>query len=119
MADARLGDRTMDSNTEVFATNVDENPSPPAYLNKQQLSARSGVSASTIQRYKDEKRIPFYQPGGKGGRLFFPLNAIEAAAQQAQDEQRHTAGVRQITASITPSRLAGPRPRWQTNTCTT
>jgi hypothetical protein len=41
-----------------------------------ELSQTSGLS-STIRRLKDDNRIPYLQPGGKGGKLLFPPDAIE------------------------------------------
>jgi len=81
------------------------------FLTKQELVARSGLSAATIQRYKDKGRIPFYQPGGKGGRVLFPLDAIEAAHRELANSPAATADA----AVKNTSKLPGPRPRWQTN----
>ena len=41
-----------------------------------ELSQTSGLS-STIRRLKDDNRIPYHQPSGKGGKLLFPPDAIE------------------------------------------
>jgi hypothetical protein len=97
-------------------------PSSPAYLSKRQLIARSGLSASTIQRYKDAAKIPFFQPAGAGGKLLFPPDAIELARAHAIAEQQAAAvtgvarGQHGQQAAETPGRrtLRGPRPRWQT-----
>ena len=95
-----------------MASNATHDPSTHrVYLTKQELVARSGLSAATIQRYKDSRRIPFYQPGGKGGRVLFPLDAIEAAQREV------TTGSSGPTGAVgqNPPKLPGPRPRWQTN----
>ena len=42
-----------------------------------ELSQTSGLSTSTIRRLKDDNRIPYHQPSGKGGKLLFPPDAIE------------------------------------------
>ena len=84
-----------------------------AYLTKQELAVRSGLSEATIQRYKDSGRIPFFQPGGKGGRVLFPLDAIESAQRELADSGGPAATV--PPASKNPPKLPGPRPHWQTN----
>jgi hypothetical protein len=93
-----------------------------AYITKKELVIRSGLSASTVQRYKDGGRIPFFQPRGKGGRLLFPPRAVEAVLGQAlQDQQPGIAAtpsagpVRAVVPPFTrPKKLPGPRPLWQT-----
>ena len=77
----------------------------PRYLTKRQLSCRTGLSPATIQRLKDRGQIPCYQPGGKGGRLLFPIDAIEHAvpASQPADGAVHRKPQRA---------LSGRRPVW-------
>jgi excisionase family DNA binding protein len=65
-----------------------------------ELSRTSGLSDSTIRRLVRDKRIPFVQPSGKGGKLLFPPDAIERSAQTHSENQ----------ASELP--LAGRRPSW-------
>jgi hypothetical protein len=87
---------------------------PKAYLTREQLSERSGLSASTIHRYKRDGKIPFFQPGGGGAKVLYPPSAIECALSQSRQEllvaqdQSNTAG-----NGVTLKRLPGPRPRWQ------
>ncbi len=45
----------------------------------QELSKRSGVPVVTLRRWARAGSIPFFQPGGKNGRLLFPVDAIEAS----------------------------------------
>jgi len=92
----------------------------PRYLTKQQLMARTGLSGPTIQRYKRAGKIPFFQPGGPGAKILFPVNAIEAARQISHGPAISTtptvpppedrASFRQQPDSL---KLPGPRPRWQ------
>jgi hypothetical protein len=95
----------------------------PAYLTKRQLSERSGLSAATIQRYKDSQKIPFFQPSGRGGKLLFPRDAIELARAHSTATQQSTDAVAcDPTAIHSPHatetqrghKQRGPRPRWQT-----
>jgi len=65
-----------------------------------ELSQTSGLSTSTIRRLKDDNRIPYHQPGGKGGKLLFPPDAIERTSPASD-------------AGDTGSRrIAGKRPDW-------
>ena len=101
-----------------MASNSNQDPSiRRVFLTKQELVVRSGLSAATIQRYKDSRRIPFFQPGGKGRRVLFPLNAIEAAQRELTTEPSsppHSEGPAD-TAGRNPPKLPGPRPHWQTS----
>ena len=51
---------------------VDSVPESRLYLTVDELSARTGLSLSSLHRLKKQGRIPFFQPAGKGGRLLFP-----------------------------------------------
>lgn len=77
------------------------------YLSKHQLSELTGLSPATIQRYKDAGRIPFFQPGGKGGRVLFPADAIESAVRVAGETGAAKGG---------DGRVPGPPPRWRGQT---
>lgn len=76
------------------------------YLTIDELSRRSGLSASTLHRLKNAGKIPFFQPAGKRGRLLFPADAIEQSARSVppRDEQPAVADARK--------RLSGPQPKW-------
>jgi hypothetical protein len=86
------------------------NQSDRAYLTKVELARRTGLSPATIERYKNAGKIPFFQPGGKGGRVVYPVDAIEAAHRQ-QDSDRLPAGKDGPTVGP-PVRIPGPQPRW-------
>lgn len=72
------------------------------YLHINELSQITGFSITQIRRLVAAKKIPFFQPGGKGGKLLFPENAIECC----------------LTDSVTPPAdetdkpLPGRRPKW-------
>ena len=76
-------------------------------LTIQELSRRSRLSIATIHRLKKAERIPYFQPSGKGGRLLFPVDAIERSGDRkfraAETGQNDTPG---------DQRLPGPRPAW-------
>ena len=78
------------------------------FLTIKELSRRSRLSESTIHRLKRAGRIPFYQPGGKHGRLLFPSDAIEQTAQNGSAVPTPASPPR----SDSP-RLSGCRPAWQ------
>lgn len=68
-----------------------------------ELAAISGLSVSTLRRFVRQRRIPFLQPAGKGGKILFPLNVISRL--QADVSALHS-------ASPQRSSLAGRRPNW-------
>jgi len=82
------------------------------FLTRKELSRQTGLSLATLQRYKDDEKIPFFQPGGRGARVVFPLDAIEAARrlqfQARLNPQQNNAMARPV------ARIPGPQPRWST-----
>lgn len=78
------------------------NSSEPAYLSIQQLSKRTGFSVTQLRRLAKSGRIPCHQPGGKGGKLFFPPDAIEGVGKPVEFHE----------ASPTGKKLSGRAPKW-------
>jgi len=77
-------------------------------LTIEELSQRSRLSVSTLNRLKKAGLIPFFQPGGKGTRVTFPPDAIErACAATAADQAVSAAQVATL-----PKKLSGPPPKW-------
>lgn len=83
-------------------------PAAPQHLTLQEFSATSRLSPSTIHRLKDAGKIPFIQPAGKGGKLLFPINAIELMATPQLDRPSAPAAA----SGGDGGRLSGPRPKW-------
>lgn len=81
----------------------------PSYLSKLELARLSGLSPATIQRLKDSGAIPFFQPGGKGCRVLFPVDAIERV-------QRAVVPVSSLTGTDGGRSNSGPQPRWKQQT---
>jgi len=76
-------------------------------LTIEELSRHSRLSVATLHRLKRAGRIPYFQPAGKGGRLLFPVDAIERAGN-AVDEATGA-----VTNQVTDGqRLSGPCPAW-------
>jgi hypothetical protein len=75
-------------------------------LTTQEFSATSRLSVATIHRLKSQGKIPFFQPAGKGGRLLFPADAIERAADAAKHGSDTSSPVEERP------RLPGPSPTW-------
>ena len=71
------------------------------YLNIEELSAQTRVAVSTLRRYVREQKIKYFQPGGKGGRLLFPPDALERAGQPPVSPDAHRSNP-----------LPGRRPKW-------
>ena len=81
-----------------------------SYLDINQMVARTGLSRATIWRLKKDGKIPFYQPGGKNGRVTFPSDALERSGQS------ETPAISQVTADkSSPETLPGPRPQWMSS----
>jgi excisionase family DNA binding protein len=70
------------------------------FLTIRQLSESSGISVTQLRRLVHAGRIPFFQPGGKKGKLLFPRDAIERSGQMPHGPQADS------------SPLAGRRPSW-------
>jgi predicted DNA-binding transcriptional regulator AlpA len=77
------------------------------YLDIDELIVRSGLSRATIWRLKRAGKIPFFQPGGKGGRVKFPEDALEQAGRCEVPSS-----VPDDDESVLSKRLPGPRPQW-------
>lgn len=73
-----------------------------------EFSAHARLSPATIHRLKDAGKIPFVQPAGKGGKLLFPVNAIELMATRTPDRPSAPA----VAGGDDGVRLSGPRPKW-------
>jgi len=92
------------------------------FLTKLELSERTGLSPSTIQRLKAAGKIPFFQPAGKRGAIRFPRGAIESALKGHSAVLTNDAPIvgGNIAGAATafphtkaPVRcLPGPQPRW-------
>ena len=80
----------------------DQNLTNRQYLNINQLSEISGFSVTQIRRLVDAQKIPYFQPGGKGGKLLFPPNALE----------RNGSGEEKNPANESNKPLSGRRPKW-------
>jgi predicted DNA-binding transcriptional regulator AlpA len=92
---------------KIESEKMPENQDGRSYLDIDELIVRTGLSRATIWRLKRDGKIPFYQPGGKGGRVVFPEDAIECASRcktsdSSRDNDEH----------ISSERLPGPRPKW-------
>jgi hypothetical protein len=74
-------------------------------LTAKELGERSRLSISTIRRLKSARRIPFIQPAGKRGRVFFSPDAIERCAGTDPVSEPDP-------ADLHPRHLSGPCPGW-------
>lgn len=74
------------------------------YLDIDELSTLSGLSASTLRRYVRQGKIIALQPGGPGSRLLFRPDALERVATLPEETgEQVSPGHRQ---------LPGRRPGW-------
>jgi hypothetical protein len=89
---------------------AEQNPSEldnRQYLTKRELCQKRGLSAPTIQRYKERGLIRYIQPAGRGGRVLFPPDALEGIVRSPQSSSPIP-----IPPSKVSTGLRGPRPQW-------
>ena len=86
---------------------IDRPQFAPQLVDLKEICGVTRLSPATIHRLKNAGKLPFFQPSGKGGKLLFPINAIELAASAASAPSVPS------DAGITGSqRLSGPAPKW-------
>jgi len=81
----------------------------PQLLTLKEFSKAVRLSSSTVHRLKDAGKLPFHQPGGKGGKLLFPVNAIALVTAPSTPMPNVSAVDRQVGGE----RLSGPLPKWE------
>ena len=70
------------------------------------FSVWAGIPVPTLRRWIRNGLIPFLQPGGRGGAIYVPLDALE----------RTTPACESSTSQRAVSRpRSGPRPQWQSH----
>ncbi len=79
----------------------------PQLLTLKEFCGVKRLSPATIHRLKNAGKLTFYQPSGKGGKLLFPVNAIELAASAAS-----APSVPSEPRAAGSQRLSGPAPKW-------
>jgi excisionase family DNA binding protein len=84
----------------------------PAYLTYEELSARTGISVSTLRRRVKDGKLPYFQPGGRRTRLVFPVDVVERLLQSAPTSSQ-TLPESQLQPVAHP--LQGPQPKWMRN----
>ncbi len=73
------------------------------YISINELSQITGFSVTQIRRLVAAEKIAFFQPGGKGGKLLFPPDALERRYSE-NPFARENEGEKP---------LPGPRPNWR------
>src|SRR4051794_12805110 len=97
--------------TFVWEPRMEPHPATPTYLSISQFSARSGLSVPTLRRYVRDGKIKALQPGGRGAKLLFPLNALESLTS-VQPQVLFSTASQLAKQSRRP--LAGRAPAWTT-----
>ena len=77
-------------------------------LTLKEFSDLSKLSPATIHRLKRLGKIPFFQPSGPRGKLFFPADAVEQAANAASNDSFPAFS----GTAKTKVHLSGPCPAW-------
>lgn len=81
----------------------------PQLLTLKEFSKASRLSPATIHRLIKTGKLPCYQPGGKGGKLLFPINAIALVAASSTSVPNVSA----VDRPVGGERLSGPTPKWE------
>ncbi len=86
---------------------IDISQFAPQLVDLKELCGAARLSPATVHRLKNAGKLPFFQPSGKGGKLLFPINAIELAASAAS-----APSVPSDARIAGSQRLSGPPPKW-------
>jgi excisionase family DNA binding protein len=98
--------RTID---EPASTNATEKPTP-VYLTYKALSAKTGISLSTLRRRVKEGKLQHCQPGGKRTRVIFPQDVVERLMRTDDHNPEPTRESPPLTGGA--DRRSGPAPKW-------
>ena len=80
-------------------------------LNIDELSAKSGLSLSTLRRRLREGKLPYLQPGGPRTRVLFPADILDRLVNQTPAILASQPDA--VTLPKPASTARGPQPRWQ------
>jgi excisionase family DNA binding protein len=80
----------------------------PQLLTLKEFCGVTRLSPATIHRLIKAGKLPCYQPGGKGGKLLFAMNAIDLVASPVSASSALSAD-----RNAGSQRLSGPTPKWQ------
>lgn len=73
-------------------------------LTAKDLAEALGVSLATVYRLKRDRRLPYFQPGGKRHFVRFPETLLETVTEATTDTA--------IGNEITEKPIPGPKPKW-------
>ena len=74
-----------------------------------ELNEKSRCSISTLRRLVRDRKIPYFQPAGKGGKLSFPPDAVERTCILPDGLPRQPTDSGELT---TLKHLSGSCPEW-------
>jgi len=81
----------------------------PQLLTLKEFSVATRLSTATIHRLIKAGKLPCIQPSGKGGKLLFPINAIDFASTPSTT----VPNVPAVDQRVDGERLSGPSPKWE------
>ncbi|MEI8372318.1 MAG: helix-turn-helix domain-containing protein [Planctomycetota bacterium] len=76
-------------------------------LTLKEFSDISKLSPATIHRLKQQGKIPYFQPSGPRGKLLFPADAVEQAANAVSNNSFPAS-----SGTEKKAHLSGPCPIW-------
>jgi excisionase family DNA binding protein len=98
----------MDGHTPPLERVGEHESTPePAYLSYRQLSARTGLSVSTLRRRVRDGTLQYFQPGGSRTRIIFAADVVE----RCLDDGAAGPAIAQ-SHQAPPTRRRGPKPKW-------
>jgi excisionase family DNA binding protein len=78
------------------------------FLTVKELCAKCRLSPASVYRLTRQRKIPFFQPAGKGGALRFPPDAIERATEATPQSNQPP----DAHSNATKRHLSGRPPAW-------
>lgn len=89
--------------------------STQSFYSPQEFATLTGLSIATVHRYRKAGKLPFLQPGGPGGRILIPANALDQFIHAVKVEASPGASTEPAPNTGSVSKVAprsGPTPRW-------
>jgi excisionase family DNA binding protein len=64
---------------------TNKSTTPAVFLSPQEFADKIGVPLLTVRDWIEARRVPFAQPGGKGGRILIPVTLVDDLLATARE----------------------------------